>query len=140
MQGMFITISTSLLITRLRPEMALKALPHLMKDLESPNPLLRALTLRTISTVHVREYVECLIAPLKHLLKDRDPYVRKTAAMAVAKLHGHDRVALEKTHLVNALRDLLSDGNSTVGVWQSLLCYNSNTYVLGRSKCSDSIA
>ena len=125
---MFLAKCTTLLIARLRPEMALKALPHLMKDLESPNPLLRALSLRTISTVHVREYVESLIAPLKHLLKDRDPYVRKTAAMAVAKLHGHDRIALEKTHLINALRDLLSDGNSTVGIWKCFLFYKSDTY------------
>jgi AP-2 complex subunit beta-1 len=99
---------------RLRPEGAQHALTHLLRDIESPNPLLRALALRTISTVHVKEYVDNLIEPLGQLLQDSDPYVRKTAAIAVAKLHGHDRKMIEGTTLINGVRDLLKDSNSTV--------------------------
>jgi len=99
---------------RSKPEGAQHALGHLLRDLESPNPLLRALALRTISTVHVKDYVESLIEPLRHLLQDSDPYVRKTAAISVAKLHGHDRKLVESTSLVSGVRDLLRDNNSTV--------------------------
>jgi vesicle coat complex subunit len=91
---------------RLKPEGSQHAL--------SPNPLLRALALRTISTVHVKEYVENLIQPLRHLLQDHDPYVRKTAAIGVAKLHGHDRKLIETTTLIAGVRDLLRDSNPTV--------------------------
>ena len=99
---------------RLKPEGSQHALRHLVRDLESPNPLLRALALRTISTVHVKEYVENLIEPLRHLLQDPDPYVRKTAAIGVAKLHGHDRKLVETTTLIAGVRDLLRDSNPTV--------------------------
>lgn len=99
---------------RLKPEGSQQALSHLLRDLESPNPLLRALALRTISTVHVKEYVENLVQPLRHLLQDPDPYVRKTAAIGVAKLHGHDRKLVETTNLIAGVRDLLRDSNPTV--------------------------
>jgi AP-2 complex subunit beta-1 len=99
---------------RLKPEGSQHALRYLLQDLESPNPLLRALALRTISTVHVKEYVENLIEPLQRLLKDFDPYVRKTAAIGVAKLHGHDRKQIEATPLIEGVRDLLRDSNPTV--------------------------
>jgi AP-2 complex subunit beta-1 len=99
---------------RLKPESSQLALRHLLRDLESPNPLLRALALRTISTVHVKEYVESLVEPIHQLLQDTDPYVRKTAAIGVAKLHGHDRKLVETTTLIKGVRDLLRDENSTV--------------------------
>lgn len=101
---------------RLKPEGSQHALRYLLQDLESPNPLLRALALRTISTVHVKEYVENLIEPLQQLLKDSDPYVRKTAAIGVAKLHGHDRKQIEMTPLITGVRDLLRDSNPTVSL------------------------
>jgi AP-2 complex subunit beta-1 len=117
---------------RLKPEGAQHALRHLLRDLESPNPLLRALALRTISTVHVKEYVENLVHPLRQLLQDPDPYVRKTAAIGVAKLHGHDRKLIETTNLIAGVRDLLRDSNSTV-----LLCAKqSSTNLSGGCKRS----
>ena len=114
MRGIGSSQQDSGLISRLKPQLAIEALPHLLNDIQSTNPLIRALALRTISTVHVREYVESLIVPLKRLLQDQDPYVRKTAAIAVAKLHGHDRTAIEQTALINGLKELLLDTNTTV--------------------------
>lgn len=100
---------------RLKPDQAVRALPVLLGDLEDINPLVRALALRTMSYIHVREINVGLVDPLKSLLKDPDPYVRKTAAMCVAKLHGHDRILVESDpKLLNQLRDLLGDTNSTV--------------------------
>jgi AP-2 complex subunit beta-1 len=99
---------------RLKPEGSQDALHHLLKALDSPNPLLRALALRTISTVHVKEYAENLVQTLQQLLEDPDPYVRKTAALSVAKLHCHDRKLIETNSLVKGVRDLLRDPNPTV--------------------------
>jgi vesicle coat complex subunit len=84
------------------------------QDMEDTNPLVRALALRTISYIHVREYVEATVQPLKHLLKDSDPYVRKTAAFCVAKLYDHDKSMVEASDLIDRLNNMLRDENPTV--------------------------
>ncbi|KAF1813546.1 Adaptor protein complex beta subunit [Eremomyces bilateralis CBS 781.70] len=99
---------------KLKPDIALKALPILLNDLQDSNPLMRALALRTISYVHVREFVEKTVPPLKGLLKDADPYVRKTAAICVAKLYDHNRHLVETTDLIDRLNAMLRDENPTV--------------------------
>lgn len=100
---------------RLKPEMAIKSMPVLLQDLRDTNPLVRALALRTMSYIHVRSINVALVEPLKQLLRDGDPYVRKTAAMCVAKLHGHDRTLVDDDpKLISMLRDLIGDSNSTV--------------------------
>jgi AP-2 complex subunit beta-1 len=82
-----------------------------MKD---SNPLMRALSLRTISYIHVREFVEKTSLYVKLLLRDSDPYVRKTAAFCVAKLYDHDRDLVEKSDLIDRLNSMLRDDNPTV--------------------------
>lgn len=67
-----------------------------------------------MSYIAVPAVLHALIEPLRHCLKDRDPYVRKTAAICVAKLYVHDRRLVEKNDFVNSLRDLLGDSNPTV--------------------------
>jgi vesicle coat complex subunit len=57
---------------------------------------------------------EALTEPLRHALKDKDPYVRKTAAICVAKVYMADPRRTEKQGFVEMLRDLLLDTNATV--------------------------
>lgn len=99
---------------RMRPDIAVKAIPVLEHDMEDPNPLVRALALRTMSYIHVREFVEATVPLVKHLLRDIDPYVRKTAAFCVAKLYDHDRHMVEASDLIDRLNNLLRDDNPTV--------------------------
>lgn len=82
--------------------------------MEDTNPLVRALALRTMSYIYVKEFVEETVPPLKGLLKDPDPYVRKTAAFCVAKLYDHNRVLVEKSDLIDRLNGMLRDDNPTV--------------------------
>lgn len=82
--------------------------------MDDVNPLVRALALRTLSYIHVREFVEATVPPLKHLLQDPDPYVRKTAAFTVAKLYDHDRHLVEGSDLIDRLNTMLRDDNPTV--------------------------
>ncbi|KAM5439257.1 hypothetical protein MferCBS31731_004678 [Microsporum ferrugineum] len=100
--------------SRTKPEVALKALPLLLTDMSDSNPLIRALALRTISYIHVRDFVEATVQPLKHLMSDADPYVRKTASFAVAKLYDHDRRLVESSDLIERLNNMLQDENPTV--------------------------
>lgn len=101
--------------------MAPHALPILITDMDDPNPLVRALALRTLSYIHVREFVEATETPLRKLLRDPDPYVRKTAAFCVAKLYDHDSQLVEHSAgrngqmgLIEGLNSLLRDDNPTV--------------------------
>jgi vesicle coat complex subunit len=75
---------------------------------------MRALALRTLSYIHVRQFVEATIDPLKHLLRDQDPYVRKTAAFTVAKVYDHDKQLVERSDLIDRLNMMLRDENPTV--------------------------
>lgn len=86
----------------------------LVQDMDDTNPLVRALALRTISYVHVREFVEATVPPLKRLVSDPDPYVRKTAAFCVAKVYDHDRKLVEGSDLIERLNRMLKDENPTV--------------------------
>lgn len=84
------------------------------QDASDHNALIRALALRTMSAIPVPEVIRHLVDPLRHALKDRDPYVRKTAAIAVAKVYMHDRRVVERADFITGLRDLLMDSNPTV--------------------------
>lgn len=99
---------------RMRPEIAVKAIPVLQHDIEDANPLVRALALRTISYVHVKEFFEATVPIVKQLLRDPDPYVRKTATFCVAKLYDHDRLMVEQSDLIDRLNERLRDDNPTV--------------------------
>ena len=85
-----------------------------MQDLDDSSPLIRALALRTMSYIHVKEFVEGSLSPLKKLMVDSDPYVRKTAAICVAKVYDHDRHLVEKSDLIDRLNKMLKDENPTV--------------------------
>lgn len=54
------------------------------------------------------------MAPVAKLLKDPDPYVRKTATYCVAKLYDHDKRAVENSNLIEKLNKMLTDENPTV--------------------------
>lgn len=67
-----------------------------------------------MSYVQAPGILKALIDPVRQSLKDADPYVRKTAAICVAKLYMHDRRLVDKHGFIGMLRDLLADSNPTV--------------------------
>lgn len=67
-----------------------------------------------MSYIQVPAVIASLVDPLRHSLKDNDPYVRKTAAICVAKLYMHDRKIVDREGFIGMLRDLLADANPTV--------------------------
>lgn len=67
-----------------------------------------------MSYIHVREFVEATMAPVTKLLRDSDPYVRKTATYCVAKLYDHDKRLVENSNLIERLNKMLTDENPTV--------------------------
>ncbi|RSH79260.1 uncharacterized protein EHS24_001300 [Apiotrichum porosum] len=101
---------------RSRPEDVAHALGGFLSDCADRNPLIRGLAIRTMSSIPLPNVIQSLVDPLRHALEDQDPYVRKTAAIAVAKLYASDygKKTIERENFVAMLRDLLADHNPTV--------------------------
>ncbi|XP_045171510.2 AP-1 complex subunit beta-1-like [Mercenaria mercenaria] len=97
-----------------QPDMAIMAVNTFVKDCEDSNPLIRALAVRTMGCIRVDKITEYLCEPLRKCLKDEDPYVRKTAAVCVAKLHDINAQLVEDQGFLDLLKDLLSDSNPMV--------------------------
>lgn len=97
-----------------QPDMAIMAVNTFVKDCEDPNPLIRALAVRTMGCIRVDKITEYLCEPLRKCLKDEDPYVRKTAAVCVAKLYDISSGLVEDQGFLEQLKELLSDSNPMV--------------------------
>nr|XP_043630430.1 beta-adaptin-like protein B [Erigeron canadensis] len=97
-----------------QPDLAILAVNTFVKDTQDPNPLIRALAVRTMGCIRVDKITEYLCDPLQRCLKDDDPYVRKTAAICVAKLYDINAELVEDRGFLDALKDLISDNNPMV--------------------------
>ncbi|KAJ3676203.1 hypothetical protein LUZ60_003615 [Juncus effusus] len=97
-----------------QPDLAILAVNTFVKDSQDPNPLIRALAVRTMGCIRVDKITEYLCDPLQRCLKDDDPYVRKTAAICVAKLYDINAELVEDRGFLENLKDLISDNNPMV--------------------------
>ncbi|XP_072999854.1 beta-adaptin-like protein C [Typha latifolia] len=97
-----------------QPDLAILAVNTFVKDSQDPNPLIRALAVRTMGCIRVDKITEYLCDPLQRCLKDDDPYVRKTAAICVAKLYDINSELVEDRGFLETLKDLISDNNPMV--------------------------
>jgi AP-1 complex subunit beta-1 len=69
-----------------QPDLVILAVNTFVKDSQDPNPLIRALAVRTMGCIRVNKITEYLCDPLHETLQDTEAYVRKTAAICVAKM------------------------------------------------------
>ncbi|KAJ3368570.1 AP-1 complex subunit beta-1 [Allomyces arbusculus] len=97
-----------------QPELVILAVNSFVKDADDPNPLIRALAVRTMGCLRADRIVDYLMEPLRKTLKDTDPYVRKTAAICVAKMYDLKPQSTIDNGFVASLQDLLSDPNPMV--------------------------
>ena len=86
-----------------------------LQDSQDPNPLIRALAVRTMGCIRVDKITEYLCDPLQRCLRDDDPYVRKTAAVCVAKLYDINAELVEDRGFLDALR--VGRGGVGGGAW-----------------------
>jgi len=96
------------------PDLAILAVNTFRRDASDSNPLIRALAIRTMGCIRVDKITEHLGEPLRNALKDDDPYVRKTAAICVAKLHDINPELADDQGFLDMLRGLVSDSNPAV--------------------------
>ena len=95
--------------------MTLMATNTFRKDAtEKINPLIRSLAVRTMGCIGIEQMLEYLLQPLGDAMNDEDAYVRKTAAMCVAKVYEINPKKIEDLGLLDRLKDLLFDSNGMV--------------------------
>lgn len=100
---------------KILPDLAIMAINSFRKDArDRTNPFLRSLAIRTMGCIRVKQITEYLIDPLKESLKDEDSYVRKTAAICIAKLYEVFPELIEEQGFLKLLDNLLNDGNAMV--------------------------
>ncbi|CAM9023066.1 unnamed protein product [Wickerhamomyces anomalus] len=96
------------------PELCILAVNTFVQDTEDPNPLVRALAIRTMGCIRVDKMVDYMEIPLNRTLTDENPYVRKTAAICVAKLFDLNREICIENGFLDKLQKLAEDSNPMV--------------------------
>lgn len=102
--------------SRTKPDDAIMSINLFRKDAgNKANPIIRALAVRTMSSLRVPKLNEYLVDPLKNALNDEDPYVRKTAVLSVPKIYEIAPNDPETRNLVSLLEALIvKEGNALV--------------------------
>ncbi|KAF7348459.1 AP complex subunit beta [Mycena venus] len=78
-----------------QPELVILAVNTFVKDTDDPNPLI----------------IDYLCDPLQKCLRDENPYVRKTAALCVAKLYDLKPELVLENGFLEQLHDMIADSN-----------------------------
>lgn len=76
--------------------------------------MIRALAIRTMGCLRADKILDYISDPLRKSLSDDNPYVRKTAAICVAKLYDLKPTLAVENGFVAQLGDLISDANPMV--------------------------
>ena len=97
---------------RLNPGKAIIAVNTFVQDSMNTSPVIRALAIRTMLCVHVEDEHSCV--PLSNALKDKNDYVRKTAAIGVLKLYHSNPKMCEDQGFLDELQVLLTDSSPMV--------------------------
>ena len=96
------------------PDLCILAVNTFVQDSEDPNPLVRALAIRTMGCIRVEKMVDYMEEPLRKTLRDESPYVRKTAAICVAKLFDLNPSLCLENGFLEQLQELIGDPNPMV--------------------------
>ncbi|CAF1606473.1 unnamed protein product [Adineta ricciae] len=88
-------------------DLALLSIATFQRALKDPNQLIRASALRVLSSIRVPSIVTIMMLAIREAVHDMSPYVRKTAANAIAKLYALDPELKEE--LIAVIAKLLAD-------------------------------
>ncbi|GAA5988173.1 hypothetical protein JCM5350_002210 [Sporobolomyces pararoseus] len=97
-----------------QPELVILAVNTFVKDTEDPNPLIRALAIRTMSCLRAEKILDYIADPLRKCLRDENPYVRKTAAICVVKLYDMRPSLAIENGFIGSLQEMVTDSNPMV--------------------------
>jgi AP-1 complex subunit beta-1 len=112
-----------------QPELVILAVNTFVKDTDDPNPLVRALAIRTMGCLRAEKIIDYLCDPLQKCLRDENPYVRKTAALCVAKLYDLKPELVIDNGFLEQLQEMISDSNPMVRCHLLPPCVTSKAWV-----------
>ncbi|BGP51388.1 beta-adaptin [Rhodotorula kratochvilovae] len=97
-----------------QPDLVILAVNTFVKDTEDPNPLIRALSIRTMGCLRAEKILDYIADPLRKCLRDENPYVRKTAALGVMKLYDMKPSLAIENGFIEMLQEMVTDSNPMV--------------------------
>ena len=104
------------------PDSALMSVNTFQRSLSDPDPIVRALALKILSSIRSPEIIEIVLDAVNTCCSDISPYVRKAAALALVKLYETDPSCLDS--LEPLISRLLAD--------QSIITISGALYALQR--------
>ncbi|CAH0478516.1 unnamed protein product [Peronospora belbahrii] len=93
-------------------ELALLSINSFQKDLADPNQLIRALALRVMTSIRVRDILQIQLIAIRKCAADESAYVRKCATNAISKVFVVDPA--QKDVLAEIIGVLLTDSSTMV--------------------------
>jgi len=96
------------------------------------SPLIRALAVRTMGYIRVKRINEYLIEPLKELLADEDPYVKKTAILCVPKVYEITPDLIEKHEVIKTLQKMVTKEGNTLVLANLIACFHELSEMRGK--------
>lgn len=102
-------------------EIALLSINSFQKDLAGTNQLIRGLALRVMTSIRVPDIIQIQLLAVRKCSTDNSPYVKKCAAVALAKIYSLDTEQLP--YLKEILEKLLQD-NSTMVLGSAIAAFN----------------
>ena len=95
-----------------RQDVALLSISTFQRALKDPNQLIRASALRVLSSIRVPVIVPIVMLAIRDSAVDMSPFVRKTAAHAIPKLHSLDPDQKEELVSLNSI--VIRDGTRVI--------------------------
>ncbi|CAH6720215.1 AP-2 complex subunit beta [[Candida] jaroonii] len=96
------------------PTVAVKSLPFLRRFREDNDAVLRALTIKTIASIGLPEFVDLSFQVIRLYLKDKNSFVRISASFALARMFHNDSTRVLNEGLLTDLNELLYDDDQGV--------------------------
>lgn len=93
---------------------ATNALDFYVRFSKDKDPLVRALAIKTVSSVPLKEFFSVAMDIVRPLLNDSNPHVKTAAAFGVARLFQANPQKIVESGLVEELNNLLYDENENV--------------------------
>ena len=119
---------------KIKPDLIFLAVASFHSDAkEGATPLIRGLAIRTMGCIQVPEVVTYLCETLTWCFRDKDPYVRKIAALCVPKLYITSPQLVRENGFLNTLHECLKDDNPIV-VANAMQALNEITLLSGANQ------
>lgn len=97
------------------PEGAIMAINSFIQDVKDQrNSMVRAVAVRTMGCIRVKELNEYLVEPLKQVLNDKDSYVKKTALLTVPKMFEVTPALIKKNGIIEVIQKITKEEKNPV--------------------------